>query len=331
GSRVGHLFGFGLRRSSAIGNAALSRSVKDRSGSARRLIAMKATSPLASLTLAAGAIILPSWFNSEVAAFAPGRQTSPGVSSSASATLIDASRMRERHQRTRRRFVVPVLFESSDGEEGGDGGGDGSPFRRFLSPRIDDPGLPLTDVLLAQIVAPTFQIYWLALNRAPNPSWLAPISSYFGEAAELAPRGSLLAPTLIHGAGLAVCWLSGALAARMFEKEAFTLAGTEERSDGGQGGGGILDGIGRYSPILIRLVQAGAFASGILIVSTQMDLMFEFKRYVQLGESEETDLRLLVATVEVINDIFWEALVIGSWRIIHANFMSNPGNRLKRF
>ncbi|KAL9181942.1 hypothetical protein ACHAXT_012285 [Thalassiosira profunda] len=205
---------------------------------------------------------------------------------------------------------------------------DNSLFQRFLSPRIDDPGLPLTDILLAQIVAPTFQIYWLALTRGPNPSWLLPISSYFGEAPELAPRGSLLAPALIHGAGLAVCWLAGALAARSFEAEAFRLKDVE--GDGSKLG--ILETIGRYDTVLIRLIQAGAFASGILILSTQLDLLLEFGgRYIQYGESEETDLRLLVGTVEVINDIFWEALVLGSWRIIHANFMSTPLNRSRRF
>ena len=201
-------------------------------------------------------------------------------------------------------------------------------FQRFLSPRIDDPGLPLTDILLAQIVAPTFQIYWIALNHAPNPSWLVPVSTYFGQAPELAPRGSLLAPALIHGAGLAVCWLAGALAARSFEAEAFRLKDVE--GDGSNVG--VLETIGRYDTVLIRLIQAGAFASGILILSTQLDLLLEFGgRYIQYGESEETDLRLLVGTVEVINDIFWEALVLGSWRIIHANFMSTPLNRSRRF
>mmetsp|Transcript_28497 Transcript_28497/g.68586 ORF Transcript_28497/g.68586 Transcript_28497/m.68586 type:complete len:281 (-) Transcript_28497:112-954(-) len=227
------------------------------------------------------------------------------------------------NNRPPRKPALPTLF-GTDNEEGPSIESSSS-FQRFLSPRIDDPGLPLTDVLLAQIVAPTFQIYWIVLNHAPNPSWLVPIGSYFGEAAELAPRGSLLAPTLIHGAGLAVCWLAGALAARMYEREAFTVKG------GVGGEESFAGGIGGYNTILVRLVQAGAFASGILIFSTQLDVLLEFKRYIQYGESDETDLRLLVATVEVINDIFWEALVIGSWRIIHANFMSSPDNRLRRF
>ena len=215
-----------------------------------------------------------------------------------------------------------LLLEQSNNNNDVDEPINNSLLQRFVSPQIDDPGLPLTDILIAQIVAPTFQIYWLTLAHAPQPSWLLPISSYFGEAPELAPRGSYLAPALIHGAGLAVCWLAGALAAKSFEREAFTVKGNKRAS--------IIDNIGRYDTILVRLVQAGAFASGILIISTQIDLLLEFGgRYIQ--SSDETDLRLLVATVEVINDIFWEAIVLCSWRLIHANFMSTPQNRRREF
>ncbi|EJK67047.1 hypothetical protein THAOC_11966 [Thalassiosira oceanica] len=124
--------------------------------------------------------------------------------------------------------------------------------------------------------------------------------------------GSLLAPALIHGAGLAVCWLAGALAARSWEREAFTVGPAE----GGEGEGvGLL---GRYGTVLSRLFQAGAFASGVLILSTQTDLLLEFGRYVQYGESDSTDLRLAVATVEVASDIFWEAVVIGTYQVRRA-------------
>ena len=204
-------------------------------------------------------------------------------------------------------------------------------FQRFLSPQIDDPGLPLTDVLLSQIVAPTFQLYWVFVAHAPLPSWARPISSYFGEATELAPRGSLLAPTLIHGAGLAVCWLAGALAAKSFERDAFTLTNNNYDDENGGSRLSIGEKIKQYDTVLLRLFQAGAFACGILIVSTQVDLLLEFKRYVQFGESDETDFRLFLAGVEVINDIFFEALIISSWRIIHANFMSTPMNQRRRF
>jgi len=204
-------------------------------------------------------------------------------------------------------------------------------FQRFLSPQIDDPGLPLTDVLLSQIVAPTFQLYWVFVAHAPLPSWARPISSYFGEATELAPRGSLLAPTLIHGAGLAVCWLAGALAAKSFERDAFTLTNNNYDDENGGSRLSIGEKIKQYDTVLLRLFQAGAFACGILIVSTQVDLLLEFKRYVQFGESDETDFRLFLAGAEVINDIFFEALVLSSWRIFHANFMSTPMNRSRRF
>eukprot|EP00984_Skeletonema_dohrnii_P009960 scaffold3839_cov140-Skeletonema_dohrnii-CCMP3373.AAC.1 len=204
-------------------------------------------------------------------------------------------------------------------------------FQRFLSPQIDDPGLPLTDVLLSQIVAPTFQLYWVFVAHAPLPSWARPISSYFGEATELAPRGSLLAPTLIHGAGLAVCWLAGALAAKSFERDAFTLTNNNYDDENGGSRLSIGEKIKQYDTVLLRLFQAGAFACGVLIVSTQVDLLLEFKRYVQFGESDETDFRLFLAGAEVINDIFFEALVLSSWRIFHANFMSTPMNRSRRF
>lgn len=164
---------------------------------------------------------------------------------------------------------------------------------RFISPKIADPFLPLNDALVAQVIAPSLQIGWLALNHAPSPSWSQPI---FAPSSLYALKGSLIAPTLIHGAALTTCWLLGALAARAYEKEA-----------------------GEMPTTLIRVVQAGAFASGVLIMSTQVDLFWEFGRWVQLGESPEIDFRLQVAVVEMVNDIFFEALCLTSWRLFLAN------------
>jgi len=48
-------------------------------------------------------------------------------------------------------------------------------LRRFTAPRIDDPGLPLSDVLVAQVIAPSLQIAWLSAAHAPQPSWLKPV------------------------------------------------------------------------------------------------------------------------------------------------------------
>jgi hypothetical protein len=184
-------------------------------------------------------------------------------------------------------------------------------LNRFLSPQIDDAGLPIADALTAQIVAPTLQVVWLSANHAPIPTWLATIyNNHNGLLYNVPSQGALLVPTLIHGAGLAGCWLMGALAAKAYDSEAFNVSG-------GRG----------YGTVIKRILQAGAFATGILIFSTQLDLLFEFGRYVQVGESDETDLRLLSAAVELINDVFFEALVLGSWRLYRASLTASADGR----
>jgi hypothetical protein len=174
---------------------------------------------------------------------------------------------------------------------------------RFTSPVIDDPALPLSDVLVAQIIAPSIQVVWLSLNHAPMPGWLRPI---FDTNAQLfAARGSLVAPALIHGAALASCWIVGALAAKTYERAG--IAPTEGDNPTG------------YGTVLWRVVQAGAFATGLLIMATQADLLLEYKgEWVQPGGSPEIDLRLLTATVEVLNDVFFEAVCLISWRLFLA-------------
>lgn len=168
---------------------------------------------------------------------------------------------------------------------------------RFTSPKIDDPYLPLVDVSIAQIVAPTLQIAWLSLNHAPSPTWLRPVFDTLYQT-----RGSLVAPTLIHGAGLASCWVFGALAAKAYERDAIVPSSGQD-----------------YARILARICQAGAFATGILIFATQIDLFLEFgMHYVQPGESPETDFRLLTAAVELINDVFFEAISLITWRLFLA-------------
>jgi len=107
----------------------------------------------------------------------------------------------------------------------------------------------------------------------------------------------LLAPTLIHGAGLACCWVLGALAARGYEKTAIdpTIEG--------------------YGTVIFSLMKAGAFAVGILILSTQLDLLQEFGRWVQPGESEAIDVRLLTAWSEGARDVTFEAGTISIMRL----------------
>lgn len=163
---------------------------------------------------------------------------------------------------------------------------------RFTNPIIDDPRLPLTETGIAQIVAPTLQLFWLKALNSPFPSWANPIYDY-----TFAPRGGALAPTLIHGAGLACCWLLGCLAVKGYERETFE---------------------GDLPQALLSTVKAGAFATGLLIMATQLDLYQEMGGYVQLGESPETDLRIYRAFVEIINDIFFEATTLLTWRALRS-------------
>lgn len=165
---------------------------------------------------------------------------------------------------------------------------------RFTSPKIDDPRLPLTEAGIAQVVAPTFQLFWLRSLNSPFPSWANPIYDYtFGSS-----RGAVLAPTLIHGAGLACCWLLGCLAAKGYEKEAFE---------------------GELPQVLFSTIKAGAFATGVLIMGTQIDLYQEMGGYVQIGDSPEADARIYRALVEIINDIFFEASTLLAWRALRAS------------
>ena len=165
---------------------------------------------------------------------------------------------------------------------------------RFTNPRIDDPQLPLTEAGIAQVVAPTLQLFWLKSLNSPFPSWANPIYDYaFGT-----PRGAVLAPTLIHGAGLACCWLLGCLAAKGYESEAFE---------------------GELPRVLLSTIKAGAFACGVLIMGTQIDLYQEMGGYVQIGDSPETDVRIYRALVEIINDIFFEATTLLAFRAVRAS------------
>lgn len=102
-----------------------------------------------------------------------------------------------------------------------------------------------------------------------------------------------MAPTLIHGAGLACCWLLGSLASKAYEKQAYE---------------------GSAGTVLATTAKAGAFAVGLLIFGTQLDLYADMGGYVQVGDSVETDMRIYRASVEVINDCVFEAIVLLAWR-----------------
>jgi hypothetical protein len=170
---------------------------------------------------------------------------------------------------------------------------------RFTNPRLDDPGLPLTEAGLAQICAPSLQIAWLSLLQAPSPTWCQPLfrsQQLLGNGA-----GSLLAPTLIHGAALATCWLLGALAARAYERDAFAVDPVTKS----------------YTTVVRRVLQAGCGATGILILATQADVYLHYG-YIQFGDGPDTDFRLQVALVEGMQDVFFEGLTLISWRLFLA-------------
>uniref|UniRef100_A0A7S2R781 Uncharacterized protein n=1 Tax=Eucampia antarctica TaxID=49252 RepID=A0A7S2R781_9STRA len=189
---------------------------------------------------------------------------------------------------------VVVLFASEDDDN------DNGILSRFSNPRLDDPGLVVADSLIAQVVGPTMELFTLSAVKAPLPSWALPVAPGL-----LETRGVLLGPTLIHGAGLACCWIAGALAAKAFEKESF---GNKD-----------------YGTVLSRTWQAGAFAAGILIFSTQLDLFFQFNgHFVEFGQSEQIDIRLLRASSEVFYDILFEAIVLTSWRLYRASITTDP-------
>lgn len=97
---------------------------------------------------------------------------------------------------TKKNPLPQKLFLSFNNNNDPDFDGTSTILTRFTNPKIDDAGLPLADSLISQIVAPSLQIFWLTSINAPLPTWAAPISKTLYDT-----RGSLVAPTLIHGAG----------------------------------------------------------------------------------------------------------------------------------
>lgn len=206
----------------------------------------------------------------------------------------------QRSSNSRRRIV---MVQETPNNNNNDNKNSNSPsarsiLNRFSNPIIDDPAMPLTEAGLVQIVAPTLQLFWIVSLDSPYPSWAQPLVD-----TTFTSRGAFLAPTLIHGAGLACCWLLGCLAAKAYEKPNFRITAA-----------------GDYRPIVSSTIQAGAFACGLLIFATQVDLYQEFQGYVQVGESATTDARIYRALVEVINDIVFEFIVLLPWRIFRSNF-----------
>lgn len=116
---------------------------------------------------------------------------------------------------------------------------------RFTQPRIDDPGLPYADSLVC-ICGAMFVAALGLKGIIPQPSWLFPLLPD-----GIAPIRGLpyIVPAVSHGAGLAACWLLGALAAGAFSSEAYCST---------------------LGAALSRTLKAGAFATGVLLLCTQL-------------------------------------------------------------
>jgi hypothetical protein len=115
---------------------------------------------------------------------------------------------------------------------------------RFLSPQIDDPGLPFADSLVC--VCGSLFVAAIALKGGiPFPGWLAPLPGVPVDGYRGLPY---ILPAFSHGTGLAFCWLLGALAASAFEAEAY---------------------MGSWQEALSRTWRGGAFATGLLLLATQ--------------------------------------------------------------
>lgn len=209
-------------------------------------------------------------------------------------------------------------MKDDNDNEGECGGGAESVWTRFASPVIDDPGLPLADVVVAQIIAPSAQIAWLSGQHAPQPTWLAPLFGHAAAGPFSTRQGSFVAPALIHGAALASCWIVGALAAKAYERQNIAPVQRRVPTEASKDVFGASDVVWDYGSVVTAVAKGGAFATGLLILASQADLYLEYGRWVQLGESDDVDFRLLVALAELINDVFFEAVTIAAWRLFLA-------------
>ena len=162
---------------------------------------------------------------------------------------------------------------------------------RFASPIVDDQGLIIADALVAGIVAPGLEIITCTLTGFPLPSW----SSVFG-------ARRLVAPTLLRGATLSTCWFGGALSARLYARDAYDFPPPNGADD-------------RFAVTFKRTLQAGAFATALLIMSTQLRLLLTFGFWPQLGDSPASDAEILRQFSDLVRDGLTEALVLMSWRL----------------
>ena len=165
---------------------------------------------------------------------------------------------------------------------------------RFMRPTIDDPGLPYADALVC-VCGASFVASIALVGIIPRPSWLVPLLPPGVEATGLRGLPYIL-PAVSHGAGLASCWTLGALAAAAFEAGAYR---------------------GTLREALGRTWRAGAFAVGVLLLSSQLDtsVSLSLSGVDPLGASEEADIRALTTAFEVLVDVAVQAVGLTAFRI----------------
>mgnify|MGYP004250500695 FL=1 len=112
----------------------------------------------------------------------------------------------------------------------------------------------------------------------------------------------LVAPTLLRGATLSTCWFGGALSARLYARDAYDFPPPNGADD-------------RFAVTFKRTLQAGAFATALLIFSTQLRLLLTFGFWPQLGDSPASDAEILRQFSDLVRDGLTEALVLMSWRL----------------
>ena len=162
---------------------------------------------------------------------------------------------------------------------------------RFMAPRIDDPGLPYADSLVC-VCGSIFIAQLALLGVLPYPTWLEPLNI-----PGLTWRGlPYILPALSHGAGLASCWVLGALAAKAFERGAYMES---------------------WQEALSRTWRGGAFATGMLVLSTQLvtAVALSERGIDYTVPSTEADYEVIRRGFEVICDIAVQAVGLTAFRL----------------
>lgn len=166
---------------------------------------------------------------------------------------------------------------------------------KFLQPRIDDPGLPPSDALVSVNGAVIVAVI-ARLGIIPLPTWLKPLGA--PSPLPFIGGGGLpyILPAVSHGSFLAACWVLGALASGAFESEAY---------------------MGTLREAISRTWKGGLFATGLLILSTQLyvSLQLVAQGIDPTDPSMVSDEIILRTVFEVATDVTVQALVLTAFRV----------------